>query len=110
MGVEFQMHRASVDISKGFREFQKADSELYNDKVDAAVRHLNKGLNFFTSALDHAAKADDDAYNKAGNEIDKGNKELQEAITAYADGHADSAANHYQKALGSYDAALDLIG
>ena len=34
----------------------------------------------------------------------------QASIDAYADGNVDGASNHYQKALGSYDAALDLIG
>jgi len=33
----------------------------------------------------------------------------QKSIDAYANGHVDSAASHYEKALESYDAALDLI-
>ena len=110
MGIDMQLHRASVDVAKGFRQFQRADNDVYKNNVDSAVRHLNKGLDCFNSALDHVAKADDDAYSKAGKDIDRGNKDLQKSIDAYADGNVDSAGNHYQKALGSYDAALDLIG
>jgi exonuclease VII small subunit len=109
MGIDFQIHRASVDISKGYRQFQKADSAVYKDNLDSAVSHLNKGLNCFASAQDHLVKAEDDAYNKAGNEIDKGNKQLQESINEYADGHADRGASHYEKAMESYDSALDII-
>ena len=110
MGIDFQLHRASVDIAKGFRQFQKADTARYKDNVDSEVSHLSKGLNCFASAHDHLIKAEDDAYNKAGNEIDKGNKELQESIDDYANGHADRGASHYAKAMDSYDSALDLIG
>ena len=110
MGIDFQLHRASVDTSRGFRQFQKADKALYDDKVDSAVRHLNKGLDYFDSALGHLAKAEDDAYKKAGSEIDKGNKELKKSIDEYGNGKTDSAASHYAKALDDYDAALDLIG
>ena len=110
MGIEFQMHRASVNLAKGFREFQKADSALSSDNVDRAVKHFNKGLDRFSTALDHIAKAEDDAYSKAGKEIDNGNQELRKGIDAYAGGNVDSAEKHYEKALGSYDAALDLIG
>ena len=110
MGMNFQIHRASVDVAKGFRQFQKADSRLSNDNLDSAVSHLNKGLNYFATAQDHLVQAEEDAYNKAGDDIDKGNKQLQESIDAYANGHVDSATSHYQKALESYDAALDLIG
>ena len=110
MGIDFQLHRASVDTSRGFRQFQKADKALYNDKVDSAVSHLNKGLNYFDSALGHLSKAEDDACRKAGSEIDKGNQELKKSIDEYSNGNTDSAAKHYAKALDQYDAALDLIG
>ncbi|MBT8440200.1 MAG: hypothetical protein KJO91_10775 [Gammaproteobacteria bacterium] len=109
MGIDFQLHRASVDIAKGFRQFQKADSALSNDNIDSAVKHLNKGLDCFATAQEHVVKAEDDAYNKAGEEIDKGNKELQKSIDAYADGNADRAISQYESAMDSYDKALDLI-
>lgn len=109
MGIDYQLHRVSVDMAKGFREFQKADAELDKGNIDSTVRHLNHGLNLFTTAADHAAKADHEAYNKAGDEIAKGDSELQKSIDAYGDGNTDSAANHYADALDSYDKALDLI-
>ena len=109
MGIDFQLHRASVDVSKGYRQFQKADSARYKGNLDSTASHLDKGLNCFASAQDHLFKAEDDACKKAGNEIDKGNKELQESINAYADGNPDRAVSHYDKALESYDAALDII-
>ena len=109
MGIDFQLHRASVDIAKGFRQFQKADSELSNDNIDSAVRHLNKGLDCFATAQEHVDKAEDDAYNKAGKEIDEGNKELQKSIASYTEGNADRAISQYASAMDSYDRALELI-
>ncbi len=110
MGIDYQVHRASVDTSKGFRQFQKADNELYKDNVDSAVRHLNKGLNYFQTAVDHLAKAEEDAYSKAGKEIDQGNSDLQKSIDELGNGNVDSAQAHYDRALAKYDDALDLIG
>jgi hypothetical protein len=45
MGIDYQIHHASVDMSKGFRQFQKADNALSKDHVESAVNHLDKGLN-----------------------------------------------------------------
>ena len=80
------------------------------ESTDAAVSHLKKGLQYFVTAIDHAAKAEDDAFAKAGSQLDKANANVQKAIDAYADGNIDSAAKSYAKALDEYDAALDLIG
>lgn len=110
MGIDYQVHRASVDISKGFRQFQKADNKLVDGNVDSAVNHLDKGLNLFGTAMDHLAKAEEDAYNKAGGEIDKGNKDLRKSIDEYSNGDVDSAAKHYASALDKYDEALELLG
>lgn len=110
MGIDYQIHRASVDTSKGFRQFQKADNAWTDGNLDSASRHLNKGYNYFATAVDHLAKAEDDAYNKAGKEIDQGNNELQKSIDELANGNVDSAQSHYNKALAKYDDALDLMG
>ncbi len=109
MGLDFQLHRMSVDIAKGYRQIQKADADFNKGKADSAVSHLNKALNEFDAAMQHAAKAEDDTYNKAGKEIDKGNAELQKSVKAYGDGHADKAASYYESAVENYDRALDLI-
>lgn len=110
MGIDYQMHRASVDIAKGFRQFQKADKALSKDNIDVTVTHLGKGFDYFATAQDHLLKAEDDAYNRAGKEIDKGSKELQKSIDAYGEGNLDGAKNHYEKAIDSYDEALDTLG
>ena len=110
MGIDYQVHRASVDIAKAFRQFQKADNALAKDHTDSAVRHLEKGLDLFDTAMNHLAKAEDEAYEKAGKEIDKGNKELQKSIDEYSNGNVDSAAKHYADAVENYDDALDLLG
>ena len=98
-----------MDIAKGFRQFQKADSALSNDNIDSAVKHLNKGLDCFATAQKYVEKAEDNAYTKAGEELDKGNKEQQKSIDAYVDDNADRAINQYERALDSYDKALELI-
>ena len=110
MGIDYQLHRVSVDAAKGFRQFQKADKEFNKGNVDSAARHLSEGLNLFATAAEHALKAEDDAYNKAGNAIDKGNQQMQKSIDEYASDNVDSAEKHYADALDDYDRALELIG
>ncbi len=104
--MDYQIHRASINMSKAFRQFQMADNAYVNDKDESAENHLSKGLDFFQEALDHLSKAEDANYQKASIEIDKGNKELQKSIDEYADGNDDSAAKHYANALDYYDKAL----
>ena len=110
MGVDYQLHRTSVNIAKGYRQIQKAATAFSKDNADSAVRHLNKALDDFGAAMEHAAKAEDEAAAKAGSELDKANTELQKSIKAYADGHPDLGQSHYESAVESYDKALDLIG
>lgn len=108
--IDYQLHKASVDMSKAFRQFQKADNAFLDSKNDAALRHLTKGQNLLQSSLNHLSKVEDEAYKGASNEIDQGNNELQKSIDAYNNGNSDSAAKHYNDALEYYDKALDLLG
>ena len=107
--IDYQLHRASVDMAKAYRQFQLADNAWYEDKDDNAYNHLSRGLNLTQTALDHLSKAEDDAYNGASNEIDKGNSELQKSIDEYNNGNFDNAEKHYDKALDYYDKALDVL-
>lgn len=107
--IDHQLNRASVDISKGYRQFQLADNAFYDGNDNAAMNHLSRGLDLFQTALDHLSKAEDMAYEGAGDEIDKGNSELQKSLDEYNSGNADSAEKHYDKALDHYDKALDLL-
>lgn len=109
MGTEHQLHRVSVNVAKGFRQFQKADSARSKGNADSAARHLNEGLSYFDTAADHLLKAEDDADKKAGNALDAANKELKKSIDSYAAGNLDEAASQYDKAMSSYDGALDLM-
>ena len=110
MGLDYQLHRVSVDIAKGYRQIQKAGTAISKGKADSAARHLNDALNDFSAALDHAVKAEEDAYKDAGKELEKGNSELDKSIKAFADGHDEIGQSHYDKAVECYDKALDLIG
>jgi tetratricopeptide (TPR) repeat protein len=110
MGIDYQLHRVSVDIAKGYRQIQRAENDLGKGKTDAAVNRYSDALNDFGAAIDHAAKAEDDAATKAGKELDKGNTDLQKCIDAYGDGNADAAVGYYDSAVENYDKALDLIG
>jgi hemerythrin-like domain-containing protein len=107
MGENFQAYRAAVNAAKGLRQFEKADDKMDNDDVDSAVRHFDKGLNFLATALDHLEKAEDDAYDKAADEIGKGNAQIQKCLDACSGDNVDGAVKHYEKALEHYDAALD---
>ena len=109
MGTKIQESEANFDMSRAFRQFSKAEKSFANGKDDAAVKHLNKAHNLFVKSVGHLAKAADDAYQKAGEEIDKGNTELQKSLDAYADGKDDSGARHYNDALKHYDEALDIV-
>ena len=109
MGTKFQEHKASFDMSRAYREVQRADKDFANGKDDAAVKRLQKGYKYFSTACDHLAKAEEDTYNKAGDKIDKGNRELQKSIDDYADGKGNSGAMHYDDAMNYYDEALDIV-
>jgi hypothetical protein len=110
MGTDYQKHRVSIDISKGFRQLQKADSEILKGEINRASSHYVNGLNYFVSAEDHASRVVDADYNKAAEEINLGNKELETTIAKYNDGNVNNTArDHYAKALDHYDASLDLI-
>lgn len=109
MGEKFQVFLANVDMSRAFRQFQKADNAFYKDNDDAAERHLERGLELLAKVVDHLSNAVEDDYEQAADEIDKGNKELQKALDSYADDNDDKAADQYEAALEHYDKALDLI-
>jgi len=109
MGMTYQADRAWANTSKGIRQCQKADKALVNGKVDSASRHFSEALNYFATAVDHLAKAAEDADVKAGKLLDDGNQQLQKALDRLADGDTASAGAHYEKALDKYDEALDLI-
>ncbi|MCX2744158.1 hypothetical protein OO013_09790 [Mangrovivirga sp. M17] len=109
MGEKYQMHRSAVDMAKAFRQFQKADHSFTDHKDKSALNHLNSGLDWFQRSLDHLNQAEIDAANKIADEINEGNNELKKSIDDYSSGKENTAANHYAKALGHYDKALDLI-
>jgi len=109
MGVRIQEFEAIWDMSRAFRQFQKADRLFTNDKTDDAVKHLEKGYELTSRALDHLEKAEEDAYKQAGKKFDEGNKYLQKSIDDYADGKDKSASRHYDDAMESYDKAFDML-
>ena len=109
MGTKFQETEASFDLSKAYREVQRAEKDFANGKDDAAVKRMQKGYDLYTKALGHLANAAEDAYNEAADKIDKGNSELQKSIDDYANGKDDSGARHYADAMNYYDEALDIV-
>jgi tetratricopeptide (TPR) repeat protein len=96
-------------MSRAFRQFQRADKDFTKGKDDAAVSRLKKGLSSISKAGAHLVKAEDDAYNKAGDKVASGNTELQKSIDYYAAGKNDSAERHYDDAIKYYDDSLDII-
>lgn len=109
MGMNYQLERAWVNTYKGIRQCQKADKTLSKGNAKSAAEHYDKALNFFTVAVEHMDKADDDAVIKAGKLLDQGNGELGKAVEEYLSGDDGNAEKHYEKALAKYDKALDLV-
>jgi tetratricopeptide (TPR) repeat protein len=110
MGVEFQLHRGSVHLARGFNQIQKAGDSLADDKYDRATSHLDKALKEFGEASNNFTNAENDAYAKAGTQIDGGHDQLAKSVKDYTDGNYDSAQKHLNKALENYDKALDMVG
>ena len=109
MGMNFQIDRAWANAAKGIRQCQKADKLLLAGEVDSAANHFNKALGYMATAVDHLAKAGEDAEIKAGNLLDAGAKQLDKAAACWTEGDLDGAGAHYDKALGKFDEALELI-
>ncbi|WP_224489357.1 hypothetical protein [Robertkochia flava] len=109
MGVNYQVNMAGFDISRAYRQFQRADKAFWKEHDGTAERHLKKALELLATAYDHMVKAEEDAIVKAGNEIGKGNDELDKCINALANGKEDHAETQYEKALEHYSKALDLV-
>jgi tetratricopeptide (TPR) repeat protein len=109
LGVNYQLDRAWANAAKAVRQCQKADKLLLAGKADSAANHFNKALGCMATAVDHLAKAGEDADIKAGNLLDAGMQQLDKAVARWAEGDVDGAVAHYDKALGKFDEALDLI-
>ncbi len=109
MGEKFQIFEANVDMARAFRQFQRADKAFVKDKDDLAVKHLGNGLELFKKVAIHIAKAVEDDYQNAADEINKGNDELEKSLDEFDKGNDDSAERHYNKGLDCYDKALDLL-
>lgn len=109
MGMNYQLDRAWANAAKGIRQCQKADKLLLAGKADSAANHFKKALGSVATAVDHLAKAGEDADIKAGNLLDAGAQQLDKALARWAEGDLDGAGAHYDKALAKFDDALDLI-
>ena len=109
MGMDYQLDRAWANAAKGIRQCQKADKAWQKGNTDSAGDHFGKALEKFEIAVEHLAKAAEDADIKAGKLLSEGNQQLQKAIDQFANDDADGAKKHYEKALDKYDEALDLI-
>ena len=110
MGMDYQLHRAWANVAKGIRQCQKADKAWQKGRTESVADHFGKAVYSFETAVEHLAKAADDADVKAGKLLSEGNQQLQKAIDQFADDDVDGAERHYEKALDKYDEALDLTG
>jgi len=110
MGVTHELHMGSIAVARGYRQLNKAGNAFYKDKVDSGSKHLEKALDDFGKALNYYAKAEEDAYIKAGEEIDKGNSDLAKSIEEYGKGNDGRAEEYMDKAANYYDKAMDMIG
>ena len=99
MGMNYQLAISGFDVSRAFRQLERANKAFIKGNGDSAVDHLRKGFDLLGKAFDHMAQAEEDALNKAGKQIGKGNDELEKSINYYVDGDSDRGDKHYEKAF-----------
>jgi len=105
-----QWNDAVREMKRAYNQFSDFDWKVDEGEPKRAARHLTKALNDFNSAMTHAAKADVGEANKAAvDDVNRGIKQLNEAVTALDGGYVDSAQSHYDKAAASFQKAAVIL-
>ena len=105
-----QWNDAVRDIKRAYNQFSDFDWKVEEGEPKRAAKHLRKALDDFNAAMTHVAKADvGESQAGAVDDINKGIRELDEAVTALDGGQVDSAQSHYDKAVSSFQKAANIL-
>ena len=105
-----QWNDAVRDIKKAYTQLSDFDWKVEEAEPKRAARHLRKALDDFNAAITHAAKADvGESQKGAVDDVNRGIKELDGALTALDNGDIDSAQSHYDKAAADFDKAAAIM-
>ena len=105
-----QWNDAVRDAKRAYDQLSKFDWKAWDGKPESAARHLRKALDDFSAAMTHVEKADvGKAQKGAVDDVNRGIKQLDEAVTALDDGNLDSAQRHYDNAANDFDKAAAIL-
>ena len=105
-----QYNDAVRDLKKAYKQFSDFDWKADLDEPKRAVWHLQKSRDDFNAAMTHIAKLDVGREQQgAVNDINKGIKEIESAVTADNNGDVDSAQKHYNKAATEFNKAASIL-
>jgi len=101
-----QWNDAVREAKRGYNQFSKFDWKLEEGEPKLAARHLRKALDDFNSALTHIEKAEVGAGQKSAvDDMNRGVKELNDAVVDLDSGKVGSAHSHYDKAVSCFSKA-----
>jgi hypothetical protein len=104
-----QWNDAVRDVKHTYTAFSKFDWKLDEGEPKRAARYLRKALGDF-SATTHVAKADLGLAQKGAiDDVNRGIKELGDAVVEYDNGNVDSAQRHYDKAASNFQKASAIL-
>jgi len=105
-----QWNDAARDLKKAYNQFSDFEWKVELAEPKRAAHHLKKSLNDFNTAMTHVAKADVGREQQgAVDDINKGIKQLDDAVTSLDNGNVDSAQNHYDKAAAEFNKAAAIL-
>ena len=105
-----QWNDAVRDMKRAYNQISDFDWKVEIGEPSSAVRHLRKALKEFDSAMTHVDKAEVGRDQQgAVDDVNRGIKQLTDAVTALDGGNLDSAQRHYDKAAGSFQKAAVIL-
>ena len=105
-----QWNDAVRDMKRAYKQLSDFDWTVEIDEPSSAARHLRKMQKDFDSAMTHVAKADLGRDQKgAVDDVNRGVKDLNSAVTALDDGNIDSAQRLYDKAATNFQKAAVIL-
>ena len=105
-----QWNDAVRDVKRAYSQISTFEWKVAKEEPVRAAKHLKKALNDYTAAMTHIAKADvGESQAGAVDDLNKGIKALDEAVTALDNGEVALAQSHYDKAAACFGKAEGIL-